>query len=296
MANSSSGPNERVVVIDERNMVRLWLEEQVATGKLTTAQADAKLKEYENEGKLWIGPAKDMVGTVKIIYKLARDMKSWMGARVYFIKGKTGDLVVIKGWPAGRKLLSGTRYKIDNPKIVELQIGKTGIRAAAKESARFGLYLVVAIDVADYLLYRDQTTLGHLLASLTVDIPSVAIASVVGAAAGAYVAGTSVAGLAVIGTFACGPLIVAFVVGVAVGYALYKLDEHFHLTEKLSEIYDNGLEKLDHVREALGAEAEMRFKQLENSTIVHDLARDARDIAARLGRQGDWVIGKLAHL
>jgi hypothetical protein len=277
-------------------MVRLWLEEKVAGRQLTPAEADEKLKVYENEGKLWTGPTKDMLGSAKIIYKLARDMKSWKGARVYFTKGKTGDLVIIRGWPTGRKLLSGTRYKIDNPKIVELQIGRTGIREGARESARFGLCLVVAVDVADYLLNRDQTTLGHLLGSLTVDIPSVVIASAAGAAAGVFVAGTSVAGLAVIGTFACGPLIVAFVVGVVVGYALYKVDEYFHLTEKLSACYDLGLAKLDDVRKELGAEAEKRFKQLENSSIVHDLARDAKDIAAKLGREGDWVRGQLSNL
>lgn len=53
---------------------------------------------------------------------------------------------------------------------MELQIGKPGIRAAGKESARFGICLVVAVDVADYLL-RGDSTLGQLLGSLTVDIP-----------------------------------------------------------------------------------------------------------------------------
>ena len=203
--------------------------------------------------------------------------------------------MVFKGWPAGRKLITGTRYRIDNPKIVELQIGKPGIEAAAKESARFGIYLVVAVDVADYFL-RDNSTLGQLLGSLTVDVPSVILASAIGAAAGSFVASTSMAGLAVIGSFACGPFLVAFVVGAAAGYGLYKLDEHFHLTDKLSAAYDRGLAKLNQVRLELGAEARQRFQQLANSQMVHDLSRDARDLAARLAREGDWVRGELTHL
>ncbi|WP_044560682.1 hypothetical protein, partial [Azospirillum sp. B4] len=214
--------------------------------------------------------------------------------RVYFTQGKTGDLVTIKGCPAGRNILTGTRYRVDNPKIVELQIGKPGIRAAAKESARFGVYLVVAVDVADYIL-RDNATLGQLLGSLTVDIPSVVLASVAGAAAGTYVAGSAVAGLAVIGSFACGPFLVALAVGVAVGYGLYRLDEYFHLTDKLSEAYDKGLAKLGQAFQQLGAEAEQRFHQLANSKMVHDLSQEAHDIAAKLARQADWVRWELAH-
>lgn len=285
---SAARRSDRVMIVDKKNMLRMWLEEKIVRREMTPAEADQMLAESENEGKLWTGPFKDMLGSGKILYKLAKDYGSWTGARVYFTKGKTGDLVIFKGWPAGRKLLSGTRYRVDNPKIIELQIGKPGIDAAARESARFGVYLVVAVDVADYLL-RDNSTMGRLLGSLTVDIPAAIVASAIGAAAGSFIAGTSMAGLAVIGSFACGPLLVAFVVGAAVGYGLSKLDEHFRLSDKLSAAYDRALAKLNQVRQELGAEAEQRFRQLANSQMVHDLSRDARDLAARLAREGDWV-------
>ena len=218
------------------------------------------------------------------------------GKAHYFSKSKAGnDLVTFKGWPAGRNIITGTRYRLDNPRIMELQIGKPGIRAAAKDSARFGVYLVVAVDVADYI-FRDNSTLGQLLGSLTVDIPSVVLASAVGAAAGSFISGTSVAGLAAIGSLACGPFLVAFAVGVIAGYALYKLDEHFHLTDKLSEFYDKGLAKLAEVWDDLGSEANARFNQLAHSQMVHDLQQDSHVIAKRLARQADWVRGELAYV
>ena len=101
--------------------------------------------------------------------------------------------------------------------MVELQIGKPGIRAAAKESARFSLYLVVAVDIADYLL-----TLGRA--------------------------------------------------------------------------YDSGLHKLAEAWTALGQKAEMRFRQLASSHMVHDLRQDASVLASKLGREADLVRGELAHL
>ena len=295
MATVPPAPPRRIVVIDELNMVRIWLEDKIAQRELTPQEADQKLRDYEGEGKLVIGPVKDTAGSAKLIYKLARDVKSWRGVHLYFTKGKTGDLVVIKGWPKGRKLLPGTRYKVTNPRIVELQIGRPGLRAAAKESVRFGIWLVVAVDVGDYIL-RDGATLGQLLGSLTVDIPSVAIASAVGAAAGSAIVGSTVAGFAAVGALACGPFIVALVVGIAVGLILFEIDDELGLSKKLGEAYDQGLTKLAHAWHELAGDAEQRFRQLESSRTVQDLSRDARQVAAKLGRESDWVRWRLTHL
>ncbi|MGI4748916.1 MAG: hypothetical protein ACRYGI_18155 [Janthinobacterium lividum] len=137
---------------------------------------------------------------------------------------------------------------------------------------------------------------GQRLGSLTVDKPAVVLAWAIGAAAGSFVAGTSTAGVAVIGSFACGPFLIAFIVGAAVGYGLYKLDENFHLTEELGGASDRGFAKLDQVSRELGAAAEQRFRQLATGRMVHDLSRDARDLAARPGRESDLVRAELTHL
>jgi hypothetical protein len=285
-----------VVIVDEKNMLLLWLEEMIAQRKIGVPEANEMVRNQETQGKLWTGPFKDGLGSAQILRKLGQDFASWKGAQVLFIKSRAGnDLVVFKGWPAGRKLITGTRYRLDNPKIMEMQIGKPGIRAAAKESARFGVYLVVAVDIADYLL-RDNATLGQLLGSLTIDIPSVLLASACGAVAGAAISGTTVAGLATIGALAVGPLLVAFAVGIAVGYGLYLLDDHFHMTDRLSQAYDNGLVKLSHVWHELGQEAQERYTQLTHSRLVHDLRQDTDILAQKIARQSDRVRGELARL
>ncbi|MGI4876236.1 MAG: hypothetical protein ACRYG4_01975 [Janthinobacterium lividum] len=261
---------EDTYVLDEANGLRLWLDAKVKAHEITPAQAVDALRQQETNGKLWTGPVKDAFGSAKIGLKLARDFEHMWKARVSFVPGKTGDLVIIKGWPNAREVLTGTRYKVTNPKIMELQIGKPGIRAAAKESARFGVILVVAVDVAEFVASHD---LAKLLGSLTVDIPSVILASAIGSAAGALAAGTLV-----IGSFAFGPLLVAFGVGVLAGYALFKLDEAFGITEKVTKVYESALEELKRLWDKLGAEAEKKFREFENSRTVRYIGQGVNTV------------------
>ena len=122
------------------------------------------------------------------------------------------------------------------------------------------------------------------------------LASTIGAAAGSFFLTTSIEGLAAIGSFACGPFVIALFVGVAAGYALYRLDEHFGLTEKLGRAYDKGLAKLGEVWHELGTEADARFQQLARSQMVHDLRQDAQVLAEKLARRRDLIRSELVHL
>ena len=283
------------MVVDGKNLLRLWLEEKIARHEMTPAESDKMLDEQEGKGKLWAGPVKDGRGYLDLLQKIGKDFGTWKNAKVTFTKSKAGhDLVIFKGKAALRKFTKGTRYRVDNVKMVEMQIGKPGIKAAARESARFGIYLVVAVDVADYFM-RDDATLGQLLGNLTVDISSVMLASAIGAAAGSLVTSSAV-GMAVVGGLACGPFLVAFAVGVLCGIVLYKIDEYFHIHQKLAELYDKGLAKLAEVWEKLGAEAQARFNQLAHSRIVHDMRQDAKMLAAKLARQADVIRGELSYL
>ncbi len=260
------------------------------------AEADKLLKESGSNVKNYLPLVKDTAGSLKLVYMIARDFATWKGAKVAFRTSPAGHVpVIFKGWPRGRKLITGTRYRVDHPKMVELQIGKPGIRAAAKDSARFGLWLVVAVDIADYIL-RDKATLGSLLGALTVDIPGVMLASAIGAAAGSMTAGATTGVLAVVGSFALGPLLVAFVVGAVVGLTLMAIDNRYGLTDKLARAYDEGLAKLAQLWEQLGDTAAARYDQLANSALVHDLERNVDWLSDRVGRQADRVIGRLRQL
>ena len=274
-------------VFDLKNGLRVWLSEAVDHGEILAKDAEESIRNIDRDkaidisedyGKLLVGTAKDTFGQIGLAQKLVKDFGKWWAVRVEFRPGVHGDLVIIKGWPNGRRLLSGTRYRVDNGKIMELQIGRPGIQAAAKDSMKFGIYLVVAVDFFQF--YRDQD-LAHLLASLTVDIPSVLLASATGAFFGTLAAGTLV-----VGTFALGPALLAFGIGVAVGGILFFLDHEFGITKKVEAAYQSALNKLEGWWAALGPAAYQRWQQFLDSGVVQDVERGFASVGRRLG-EGD---------
>ena len=283
-------------VFDLKNGLRVWLSEAVKRGEVEAEDAEASIRSIdpakaidvtEDYTKLLTGTVKDSFGSVVIAKKLVQDFNKWWGVRVYFKPGAHGDLVIIKGWPNGRQLLSATRYRVDNVKIMELQIGKPGIQAATKESAKFGVYLVVAVDMVQFA--RDHN-FAHLLGSLTVDVPSVLLASAIGAAAGTLAAGTLV-----VGTIALGPALVAFGVGALIGVGLFALDKHFELTEKVTAAYARGLAKLQRWWKELGSEAYGKWNAFTNSGMVQDMEKGFNSIGQQLG-QGNTSLYMLQSL
>ncbi len=266
-------------LFDLKNAARVWLSEAVKRNEVSAKAAQEAIRNMdgakaadvgEDQLKLWLGPVKDSFGMVKIAQKLMSDFNRWWRVKVEFKAGPKGDLIHIKGWPNGRKILPGTRYRVDNAKIMELQIGKPGLKAAAKESAHFGLILVVGLDLVQFA--RDHN-LAHLLASLTIDIPSVALASAIGG-----LAGTVTAGWPVVAAFALGPALIAVGIGVVVGLTLYALDQHFHLNERLTAAYQRGLDSLEQRWEA----GEQSLGNILFSGIYEDMQRSVNQAIQRL--------------
>ena len=283
------------MVVDRKNLMMLWLEEKLARHEITPAEADKMLDEQNAQAKLWTGPMKDGRSYYKLLQQIADDFGAWHAAKAEFTKSKAGhDLVIFKGRAGLRKITKGTRYRVDNAKMVKMQIGKPGIYAAAKESARFGIYFVVAADILQFL-FSGSETLGQLLGNLTVDIPSVVIASAAGAAAGSFISSTAI-GMTIVGGLACGPFLVAFAAGVVAAAVLFKIDDYFQLHQKLGRAYDAGLTKLGEVWHELGADARARFDQLARSRIVHDMRQDASVLATKLAYEADRVRGELIYL
>lgn len=287
-------PKQRALVVDRKNMLLMWLEEKIARKELTPEQADKMLKDQGSWVKDWVSPIKDAGGSAKQFQAMAKDFGTWKGARVKFTTGAKGvQLVTFSGWPNNREMIRGTRYRVNHPKMIELQIGKPGLVKGAVDSARFGVYLVVAVDVLTFIM-DDKATWGSLLGALTYDIPGVILASAVGAAAGAAVSGTALGTALVVGSFAMGPIAVAFVVGFAVGYGLSQLDKKYDISGKLGKLWDQALAKLAQVWDELSDEAEVRYRQFRNSRLIHDLDQNITWLSRNIGRQADAIGGKIA--
>lgn len=228
-------PQEQLYVLDVEAATRLWLVNQVETGKFTQQQA----LQYWNDHKDFAKKVPNYWSTkndIQTLMALWKDLKSPL-ARVVFKEYKGKAYIIFKGYPGIRKIFTGTRYGAQNAKVVEMGLGRAGIRASAKGGIIISAVLLTAFDITEYFL-SDRETLGQLLGQIASDVTKAAIAGGIGMAAG-------IAAGFVIGSFALGPLVVAVAVAVGVGLALDALDERFHLTEKVQALLDSGIAKLE---------------------------------------------------
>ncbi|PXA98048.1 hypothetical protein DMC47_10675 [Nostoc sp. 3335mG] len=227
--------DEQVYVLDRDAMMRLWLSTKVAANQMSQVEADKLWRRYQTESRFvmnYFSTATDAA----LLAKLAKDLGSPIG-RVYFKNYGGKQHIVFKGHAGLRRILNGTRYGVQNAKVVNMGLGRAGVKASARGGAIVSIFLLTAWNIADYVM-RDEATLGGLLGAIGADIVKVAIGSAIGATAGALAVGTA------IGTFALGPLAVAVVVGVGAGLALDWIDNRFQLTAKLQKMLDDSIAKL----------------------------------------------------
>lgn len=141
-----------------------------------------------------------------------------------YIKSYAGKPhIVLKGRPGLRKILTGTKYGIQNPKVVSLGLGRHAAVGATKVGGVVSLVLISAYRVADYAL-TDEATLSRLIGTLATDVVKVGL--VVAASIGAAV----VAGGAAL---AVGPIMAVVLVGFGATMLLEMLDQRYGITEKV---------------------------------------------------------------
>jgi len=257
-----SDQTNQIVIADRDMLVRMWLTEAVATGKMTQAAADKHWKDYSDN---WHTVANYFSATddAMLIRKLVRE--TGIRGRCYF-KSYNGKLhVVFKGYPGLRRVLTGTRYGALHPKVVGLGIGKAGVAKSVKGGTIVSVVLLTVWNIVDYVI-RDEATLGQMLGGIAGDVSKALIAGGVG-----YAAGSAAVALGM--TVAAGPLVIAVVVGLGVGWALDALDEKYRFTERLQKQLDEGIAELARKKQALVKRGQNTAFQFAGNVI--DLIRDA---------------------
>ena len=199
--------------------------------------------------------ATDIVTLTKLIGDLGG-----FGAKAYVKTYGGKPHIILKGYPGLRKVLTGTRYGIKNPKVVTMGLGKVGAISAAKAGGIISIVLLSAYRVADYFL-SDQATLSQLVGTLATDIVKVGITT-----------GASIAAAAVMGgfTLAIGPILAVVVVGIGVSMALGALDAHYGITDRI-------IAGLDELGDDTKAYLEVKKQALKNS--ANNIAASTIDYA-----------------
>lgn len=155
--------------------------------------------------------------------KLVGDLGS-ANARVYVKTYGGKPHIILKGHPGLRRVLTGTKYGIQNPKVIAMGLGRAAATSAAKSGGIVTIVLLTGYRIADYVL-TDEATLSRLIGSLATDVVKVGLAT------GASIAAATFMGAAF--TLAIGPLAAVIGVGILTAAVLNAVDEHFGLTDKL---------------------------------------------------------------
>ena len=141
------------------------------------------------------------------------------------VRGKS--YVIFKGHPGLRNIFTAPRYLASHAKVVDMAIGKAGMRSSIRSGARLTVFLTVPLIILEHVL-KDQFILSNLVADLAVSMVKVGVATIVAAVAATAI-GT-------VTTVAAAPLALAIFVGLLVGWSLEKLDQKFAITKKLGEV------------------------------------------------------------
>ncbi len=179
-----------------------------------------KLKGKAEFGASYYASADDL----RTLSKLVGDLGGF--ASKTYVKTYGGKPhIILKGHPWLRRILTGTKYGIKNPKVITMGLGKAGAIHAAKSGGILSIVLLSTYRVADYFL-TDNATLSQLIGSLATDVVKVGIAT------GASIAAAS-AFVAMGFTIAIGPIAAVVVVGVVTSMFLSSIDEHYGITDRV---------------------------------------------------------------
>jgi hypothetical protein len=183
-----------------------------------------KLKGKAEIGASYYASADDL----RTLSKLVGDLGGFT-SRAYVKTYGGKPHIILKGHPGLRRVLTGTKYGIKNPKVIAMGLGKAGAINAAKSGGILSIVLLSAYRVTDYFL-TDRATLNQLIGSLATDVVKVGIAT------GASIVAATVVSAAF--TVAIGPIAAVVIVGVVSSMLLSSLDRQYGVTEKVIACLD----------------------------------------------------------
>ncbi|HED16705.1 MAG TPA: hypothetical protein ENI64_07840 [Gammaproteobacteria bacterium] len=192
-------------------------------------------------------------GDIATLTKLVGDLGG-IGAKVYVKTYRGMPHIILKGYPGLRRVLTGTRYGISNPKVITMGLGKAGAINAAKVGGILTIVLLTTYRVVDFFL-TDQVTLNRLVGTLATDIVKVGITTGLSIAVATGLGAT---------TIAIGPILAVVFIGLLGTAGLTFLDETYGITDRIVA----GLDELE-------GSAKSHVEGMKKG--IQDAANDATD-------------------
>ena len=167
-------------------------------------------------------------------------------ATQYAYQGKL--YVKITGYPSLRRILNGTRYRINHPKVLEVGIGSAGFRNGIMSGARFCIWFSACWRLIE-LAFKSEHDVAALLGNVTMDVAKVIVSVFVSQSVG------STLGLAVPLLFSSaavpvwGEIVGVVVLGFIITWSLNEVDNKYELSDKLIACIREGLKERQRIEE-----------------------------------------------
>ena len=204
----------------------------------------------------YAGNIKETVSATKNLSKLFSYQQA--GKIVFTLKGLgikatqyayQGKLYVkITGYPSLRRILNGTRYRIDHPKVLEVGIGRAGFRNGIMSGARFCIWFSACWRLVE-LIFKSDHDVAAFLGNVTMDVAKVIVGvfvSRLGGRGAVWFVSTFVASAAVP---IWGQIVCVVALGVLIAYSLNVVDKHYDLSDKLIGFIKKGLKEKQKIAE-----------------------------------------------
>lgn len=204
----------------------------------------------------YAGNIKDTADATKKLSKLFSYQQA--GKIVFTLKGLgikatqyayQGKLYVkITGYPSLRRILNGTRYRINHPKVLEVGIGSAGFRDGIMSGARFCIWFSACWRLIE-LVFKSEHDVAALLGNVTMDVAKVIVSIFVSQSVG------SALELAVPLLFSSaavpvwGEIVGVVVLGFIITQSLNEVDKKYELSDKLIACIREGLKERQRIEE-----------------------------------------------
>ncbi|WP_075508929.1 hypothetical protein [Photorhabdus laumondii] len=161
-----------------------------------------------------------------------------LGIKATEYVGKDGNRYIkISGYAGVRKIITASRYKASNMKVISMGIGQKGLNSGIVKGMKFSIFFSAAYRTVE-LMFKDEYTLADFLGNIAVDLAKTVITAFVSWTIGSLMLVTSIAGASVVGV-----AIIVFFVGVGVTVALDSIDKKYKISEAVINLIKKEMER-----------------------------------------------------
>lgn len=156
--------------------------------------------------------------------------------------------VKITGYPSLRRILTGTRYRINHPKLLEVGIGRAGFHASLVSGARFCIWFSACWRLVE-VIFKSDHDVAAFLGNVTMDVAKVIVSTFVSILAGGGISFLTSAVAASLAVPIWGGIVGVVIFGTYLTYRLNELDSQYDLSNKLIACIRDGLRERQKISE-----------------------------------------------